>query len=198
MIQYIRIVTRGCLIGRRHEAHHELVLAVESNLEYLFPVTAQLQNRAETFRQSKDSLVCRVTVDLSFSDGKIHGSRIEFTRIAKAAEYANLIDDFRTLNRRRSDFLLGLYLCHQVARSFGGVFLTGGVYVCDDHFVLGQGACLIRADDRDRAKSLDSLEGLAQNLVLAHDIGDNGERCCKRNRQTLGNEGDSCRDAADD
>ena len=58
----------------------------------------------------------------------------------------------------------------------------------DLHLVLGQGAGLVRADERGRAKRLDGFEVAHQDLPLGHLLGAPGQREGHRRQQRLGHQ----------
>jgi len=62
----------------------------------------------------------------------------------------------------------------------------------------GECTGLVRANDRHGAQRLDSLERLAQNLVLAHHVGADGQTGREGDGEALGDEGDGDRDARND
>lgn len=63
---------------------------------------------------------------------------------------------------------------------------------------LGQSARLVGADDRHGAETLDGLERLAEDLVLAHHVGTDGHAGCNGDGEAFGDEGDGDGDAGYD
>ena len=91
--------------------------------------------------------------------------------------------------------LARLELLHGGLRGEGGE--VDGT-VGDKHLVQRQGARLIGADDGHGAERLNGLEGLAEDLVLLHDVGSDCQARGYGDWEALGDEGDGDAHAADD
>jgi hypothetical protein len=69
--------------------------------------------------------------------------------------------------------------------------------VCDRHLVLGQRSGLVTADNVDGSQCFHSLQTLAKDFVLLHDVGGDGQACCDGDRKALGDECHSDTDTVD-
>ena len=127
-------------------------------------------------------MISRITVDLALGYGQVRRSSVELARVAKPTKNANLIDDVLSLLGQSGQIVLRPKYGHTVASCLRGELLASCKDVGHSHPVLGESACLVRTNDRDRAECLYSLQRLAKDLVLAHDIGDDRQGGSQSNR----------------
>ena len=118
-------------VGRTQDTNHELVLAVEGEIELGIPGPLQLRNGSHSLGEAEDCLVGRITVNLSLREREILGSRIKFTSIAETGNAAELLES--ALSNCGRALLVSF---ERLAGCLGGHFLKSDAALCDDHFVL--------------------------------------------------------------
>ncbi|KAI6754560.1 hypothetical protein HG530_012312 [Fusarium avenaceum] len=119
--------------------------------------------------KAEDGLVSGITKDLSLGQRCFHGGGIELGGIAKRSHSSELDDGIIGVRESKGKEAYG-------SKSTG----------------------LVRANNGYRSQGFDSLEGLAENLVLLHQVCSNGETSCDRDRKTFRDESNSDTDAVDD
>lgn len=219
----LRVVrSESCSFGARHGdlkslgcyqsqcSDHELIFAIECQFEGLLPELSELRNWTERFRQSENSLIGGVPVDLSLMKREVVCRCIELSRVAKACDSSQLRNGIDT-----STFIAALR--HLVSCFLGSHIVSADACFSDIHFVLEsvltpqvlkflleskisylrQSSCFVRTNDTDGSQGLNSLQRLAKNLVLAHEVGSNRKGCSQSNWKTFRDEGNRNRDAID-
>jgi hypothetical protein len=173
------------LIRRLDHVDHEFILTVESYPEWHLPGLAEEVSGSHAFGKAENGLIGGITRDDPFGQSVVDCALIEFSSITDACQSGQL---------RQTLGLVSI----QAWCTDSQVRIQSDHVICDAHLILGECASLVGADDVDSSESLDSLQRLAQDLVLLHDAGDDSERCCNSNRKTFGDESDCDADTIND
>ncbi len=72
-------------VAQTEDADHELVLAVEGEVELGVPAPFELGGRAEALGESKDSLIGGISVDLALGKGQSLRGGVKFTGVAETS-----------------------------------------------------------------------------------------------------------------
>lgn len=125
--QSIRMTQAECL-------DHVLVLAVKGKFILDLPAAAKFSDLSKAFREAKDCLVGRVTVDDALVEGQTHRRRIKLSSIAETGDGSKLANGVVS---RSIVVLVVIALKDEFVMSFVcGHALLADRAGCDEHFIL--------------------------------------------------------------
>lgn len=118
-------------MGVSQNANHELVLAVEGEVELRSPTALELRHRTQAFCKPQNGLVSSVTVNLSFANGQAPRGSVKLSSVAKPSNAAQLVNGVArhvTVGKSLGD--------GNIEDAIHSHFLATKGTVCDQHFVL--------------------------------------------------------------